>query len=131
MTYEYSYIFKTDKKVEQEPQVKEGRLLGYLNLPSELSSLSRAAEIVITGDNYKKYLYINEGKIFDLKLPEGKYEVRVIIPTMLDCYKTVTITEGYDINVELIPIAGDINGDNIIDIFDIAKLALNYNMASE
>lgn len=132
MAYEFERTFKTGVKptIPEEP-VKEGRLLGYLNLPKELSALSRAAEIVITGDGYKKYLYLNQGKIFDVKLPEGEYEVRVIIPTMLECYKTVTITQGYDSNVELIPISGDINGDNIIDIFDIAKLAINYNMSGE
>ena len=65
---------------------------------------------------------------FSLTAPAGTYIIRATTPGFLSAQGSVTLTEGGNISMPTISLlAGDINGDNVIDQFDALTIGMNYN----
>ncbi len=68
---------------------------------------------------------------FRLEVPPGTYTIVAISHGFLSAQATVTLTAG---NTLILPpvtlLAGDIDGNNVIDQFDALTIGMNYNSAS-
>jgi hypothetical protein len=67
---------------------------------------------------------------FSLEVAPGTYNVVAVAPGFLRAQKTVTVTAGATNNLPpLTLLAGDLDGNNVIDQFDALTIGMSYNTA--
>ena len=127
----YSWGFKTREKRATDDLV--GTISGSVKLTDNLQGLAVATTIeVYSGTKKVKTAYPDRyGKFVINDIPEGTYRVWAKLPGFLDVSKEVKITAYNDTSIQLSPIYGDLNDDDIIDIFDISGLSTQYDKKSQ
>ena len=131
MSDNFSWTFKTREKRPSDSQV--GAVTGMVILPEELKELAVAAKVQVIKDGKvtKTVTPKTDGKFSITDLPVGTYDLRVKLAGFLSDAKTVTLNYGDDLIVNLNPIVGDLNGDGIIDLYDITTISSQYNQQSK
>ena len=127
----YSWGFNTREKRTTDDLV--GTISGSVKLTDNLQGLAVATTIeVYSGTKKVKTAYPDRyGKFVINNIPEGTYRVWAKLPGFLDVSKEVKVTAYNDTSIQLSPIYGDLNDDDIIDIFDISGLSTQYDKKSQ
>ena len=127
----YSWGFNTREKRATDDLV--GTISGSVKLTDNLQGLAVATTIeVYSGTKKVKTAYPDRyGKFVINDIPEGTYRVWAKLPGFLDVSKEVKVTAYNDTSIQLSPIYGDLNDDDIIDIFDISGLSTQYDKRSQ
>ena len=127
----YSWGFNTREKRATDDLV--GTISGSVKLTDNLQGLAVATTIeVYSGTKKVKTAYPDRyGKFVINDIPEGSYRVWAKLPGFLDVSKEVKVTAYNDTSIQLSPIYGDLNDDDIIDIFDISGLSTQYDKKSQ
>ena len=133
MNHSYEYAFKTIEKAI--PEAEKGELNLKVKMPEfqdkSISTLISAKITIVGENNYLDYRTINDINNLKLELPKGKYEIQVDVPMMLSDKKEVEVKDGEEVNVELEPLLGDLNGDGVVDVVDMTILGKNYYETSK
>ena len=75
--------------------------------------------------------WVNPDGTFDLNATSGTNSVVASASGFLSAQRSVTITDGSSITLPTITlIAGDIDGNNVIDPFDALTIGMSYNTAN-
>ena len=72
----------------------------------------------------------NNDGTFSLTAPAGSYTVLATSSGFLSAQGSATITGGTDTKPTVTLLAGDIDGNNVIDQFDALTIGMNYNAAA-
>lgn len=72
----------------------------------------------------------NDGS-FSLSAPAGDYTIRATASGFLSAEGSVTVTSGNDTAMPTVTLlAGDIDGNNVIDQFDAMTIGMSYNTST-
>jgi minor extracellular serine protease Vpr len=83
------------------------------------------------GDNLVTSVTANPDGTFSLTVPAGVYTITAEASGYLDAQGSVTVTPGGTTAQPSITLmAGDIDGNNVIDQFDAMTIGMNYNASS-
>lgn len=73
----------------------------------------------------------NNDGTFSLSAPAGTYTIRATASGYLSAEGPVTLTSGNNVTKPTVTLlAGDIDGDNVIDQFDAMTIGMSYNTST-
>ncbi len=103
-----------------------GNLRVYVNDCPDCPPVWESTLNLVSGDDGDPNLYYN----LETQLPSGEYKVVVNIPGMLPITYTVTLSEDEHESIACCktPIAGDVNGDGVIDDADLLTVLFNFGV---
>ena len=109
-----------------EPPADHGIVNGIVLAPKQVT----VAVFDLSSTNTRLILVNNDGS-FSFSAPAGNYRLATVLDGFLSAERTVALTAGGTITMPTISLlAGDIDGNEVIDQFDALTIGMSYNGSS-